>query len=113
MKKQDGAESLVLVRTPDILATLAMNRQSGQWAIGFAAESEDHVANGIGKLEKKRLDAVLVNDISEGRGFGLQTNTLTPVTAQGAGVPIGPAPKDQLAQATVAWLGEFLLQAGI
>jgi len=108
VKKQEGPETLVLVRTPDILATLAGERRSDQWVLGFAAESEDHLANAAGKLQKKKLDAVLVNDISEGRAFGAQANTLTPVTDRGVGAPIGPLPKDRLAQAIVAWLGDFL-----
>ncbi len=108
VKKQEGAETLTLVRTPDILATLAAERRPEQWALGFAAESEDHLAHATAKLQQKRLDAVLVNDISGGRGFGAQANTLTPVTARGAGLPIGPLPKDRLAQAVVVWLGDFL-----
>ncbi|MFZ1615507.1 MAG: bifunctional phosphopantothenoylcysteine decarboxylase/phosphopantothenate--cysteine ligase CoaBC [Holophaga sp.] len=107
-KKQEGPETLVLVRTPDILATLAQARRPEQWAIGFAAESENHLANATQKLQKKCLDAVLLNDISAGKGFGHQANTLIPVTAQGGGTPIGPMPKDQLAQAVVVWLGSFL-----
>jgi len=108
VKKQEGAETLTLIRTPDILATLAGKRRSDQWVLGFAAESEDHLGNAVSKLQKKKLDAVLVNDISAGRGFGAQANTLTPVTEQGPGAPIGPLPKDRLAQAVVAWLGDFL-----
>jgi len=108
VKKQEGPETLVLVRTPDILATLAQERRPEQWAIGFAAESENHLANAGQKLQNKHLDAVLLNDVSAGKGFGPQANTLIPVTAQGGGTPIGPLPKDQLAQAVVVWLGSFL-----
>ncbi len=108
VKKREGPETLVLVRTPDILATLVAEGRPAQWAIGFAAESEDHLANAASKLRKKGLDAVLVNDISEGQGFGAQANTLTPVTAEGPGLRLGPLPKDRLAQAVVAWLGDFL-----
>lgn len=103
VKKTDGPESLVLVRTPDILATLSARRRPDQWLLGFAAESERHVAHATAKLQKKGLDAVLVNDIQGGRAFGLQANTLTPVTAQGALAPLGPLPKDQLARAVVQW----------
>lgn len=109
VKKSDGTETLVLVRTPDVLATLSGSRRAGQWVVGFAAESEKHVAHGLAKLEKKRLDAILVNDISEGKGFGEQQNTLIPVTSAGAGDPLGPMAKDKLAEAAVAWLGERLI----
>lgn len=108
VKKAEGPETLVLVRTPDVLATLSARKRPGQWVVGFAAESEDHVANAQVKLRKKQLDVVLVNDIAAGKGFGLQANTLTPVSALGASEPIGPLGKDGLAQGVVAWLDRFL-----
>jgi phosphopantothenoylcysteine decarboxylase/phosphopantothenate--cysteine ligase len=103
VKKQAGPEALTLVRTPDILASLATARRPDQWVIGFAAESERHLEYASAKLKKKGLDAVLVNDVQGGRAFGAQANTLTPVTAQGPHPPIGPLPKDQLARAIVQW----------
>lgn len=108
VKKQEGPETLVLVRTPDILGTLAAGRKPGQWVVGFAAESEAHLAHAQGKLARKGLDAILVNDIGQGRGFGAQDNQLTPVTAAGPGQPLGPLPKPELAASVVAWLDGFL-----
>jgi phosphopantothenoylcysteine decarboxylase/phosphopantothenate--cysteine ligase len=108
VKKVEGPETLVLVRTPDVLATLAAARRSGQWLVGFAAESEGHLANATAKLQRKHLDAILVNDVAAGRGFGPQANTLTPVTAAGAQAPLGPMAKDQLAQAVVQWWADQL-----
>jgi phosphopantothenoylcysteine decarboxylase/phosphopantothenate--cysteine ligase len=108
VKKVEGPETLVLVRTPDVLATLAAARRSGQWLVGFAAESEGHLANATAKLQRKHLDAILVNDVAAGRGFGPQANTLTPVTAAGAQAPLGPLAKDQLAQAVVQWWADQL-----
>lgn len=103
VKKGDGPETMVLVRTPDILASLSASRRPDQWVLGFAAESEHHLEHATAKLKKKGLDAVLVNDVQGGRAFGAQANTLTPVTAQGAHPPIGPLAKDQLARAVVQW----------
>jgi phosphopantothenoylcysteine decarboxylase/phosphopantothenate--cysteine ligase len=108
MKKGDGPETLVLVRTPDILAQLAAARRSDQWVLGFAAESENHLEQAMAKLKKKGLDAVLVNDVQGGRAFGSQANTLTPVTAQGSHPPFGPLAKDQLARAVVHWWAQRL-----
>jgi len=108
VKKVEGPETLVLVRTPDVLATLAAARRSGQWLVGFAAESEGHLANATAKLQRKHLDAILVNDVAAGRGFGPQANTLTPVTAAGAQAPLGPMAKDRLAQAVVQWWADQL-----
>ena len=108
VKKQEGPETLVLLRTPDILATLSTEKRPGQWLVGFAAESEQHAVNAETKLKRKGLDAVLVNDIADGKGFGLQPNTLLPVTAEGPQPPLGPLPKDGLARAVVAWWAERL-----
>jgi len=108
VKKQEGPETLTLVRTPDVLATLAGEKRNGQWLLGFAAESEEHVPNATVKLQKKHLDGVLVNDIGSGRAFGHQANTLLPVTAAGQAEPLGPLPKDQLARAVATWWGDWL-----
>jgi phosphopantothenoylcysteine decarboxylase/phosphopantothenate--cysteine ligase len=103
VKKTEGPETLVLVRTPDILAALSASKKPGQWLVGFAAESEKHHDHAAEKLRRKGLDAVLVNDIRGGRGFGAQENTLTPVTADGAEAPLGPLSKTLLARAITAW----------
>ncbi len=103
VKKSEGAETLELIRTPDILATLSAARRPDQWVVGFAAESEHHLEHALAKLKAKGLDAVLLNDVQEGRAFGAQANTLTPVTAQGPHPPIGPLAKDPLAVAVVQW----------
>ncbi|MBS1766290.1 MAG: bifunctional phosphopantothenoylcysteine decarboxylase/phosphopantothenate--cysteine ligase CoaBC [Acidobacteria bacterium] len=108
VKKGDGPETLTLVRTPDILATLAAAKHPGQWLVGFAAESERHLEHAAAKRTKKHLDAVLVNDIQRGHGFGTQANTLTPMTADGPQPPLGPLPKDRLAEAVVAWWADNL-----
>lgn len=103
VKKGDGPETITLVRTPDILLNLGMKKRESQWLLGFAAESEHHIDNAHAKLGKKKLDAVFVNDVSSGKAFGHQKNTLTPVVAQGPQAPLGPLPKAPLAQALVAW----------
>jgi len=49
--------------------------------------------------------------VGAGKGFGKQANTLLPVTADGPGEPLGPDPKDRLAQAVVRWWGDRLQRA--
>jgi len=112
VKKGPGPETLTLVRTPDVLATLSAQRKPGQWLLGFAAESEAHLPNASAKLHMKRLDGILVNDVGHGKAFGPQANTLIPLTADGQGDPLGPLPKDQLAQAVVRWWGDWLAAKG-
>jgi phosphopantothenoylcysteine decarboxylase / phosphopantothenate---cysteine ligase len=74
IKKDDAPASLALERTPDILG--AMAAQKGERVlIGFAAESEDVVVNARVKLERKDLDLVVANDITEPElGFGSDRN---------------------------------------
>ena len=107
-KKSEGPEHLTLVRTPDILASLSSSKRAGQWLVGFAAESEKHLDHAVEKLRRKQLDAVLVNDIQAGRGFGPGINTLTPISPAGTASPLGPLPKPELARAVVAWWAEQL-----
>jgi phosphopantothenoylcysteine decarboxylase / phosphopantothenate---cysteine ligase len=86
LKKDASAElNLQLVRTTDVLSTLAEARREGQVLIGFAAEhGEGALAYARGKLERKGLDAVVLNDVSDpGIGFDSAENEVTIVTAEG------------------------------
>lgn len=81
IKKSDSALTLTLEPTPDILATVSAARRDGLLVIGFAAESENVMANAQAKLELKRLDAVVANDITrDGAGFDADTNIVTLIT---------------------------------
>jgi phosphopantothenoylcysteine decarboxylase / phosphopantothenate---cysteine ligase len=85
--KKDGREGLELALepTPDVLSGLAAQRRAGQVLVGFAAEhGANAVEYGRGKLERKGLDAVVVNDISRPDiGFEGDHNEVTIVTAAG------------------------------
>lgn len=61
MKKSAAALTLQLKPTQDVLKTLSSRRQPGQVVIGFALESHDARANAEGKLERKKLDAIVLN----------------------------------------------------
>jgi len=76
---------LELERTPDILCGLAAARRPDQTLVGFAAEhGEDALRHGREKLAHKRLDAVVVNDVSRADiGFDAADNEVTIVTAEG------------------------------
>lgn len=80
IKKETAALTLELVRTPDIL-----NEVKGAFIkVGFAAESEDLVANARLKLEKKQLDLIVANDItSPESGFNTETNKVTIIDRKG------------------------------
>jgi phosphopantothenoylcysteine decarboxylase / phosphopantothenate---cysteine ligase len=85
IKKDAGAPVLELEPTDDVLSGLAARRRPGQVLVGFAAEhGEDAVDYGRGKLERKRLDMVVVNDVSgAGIGFDAPDNQVTILTADG------------------------------
>ena len=80
IKKESPSLSLELIRTPDILSQVKGNFLK----VGFAAESENVIANARQKLVKKQLDLIVANDITDaGSGFGVDTNKVTIIDKQG------------------------------
>jgi len=78
--KRTGPTSIELEPTSDILAELA-SRKTTQLIIGFAAETENVLENGRKKLARKKLDAIVINDVSqEGIGFDSDRNAVTILT---------------------------------
>jgi phosphopantothenoylcysteine decarboxylase/phosphopantothenate--cysteine ligase len=71
LKKDQGVPEVVLEPTPDTLAELGRRRRPGQVLVGFAAETDDHLAAARRKLERKRLDLVVLNHVEGARSaFG-------------------------------------------
>ena len=95
VKKTAEDQTVRMVRTPDVLATIAAEK-GGMFVVGFAAETNDHEANAREKLTHKHLDAIAVNDVSGGKGFGPGANTLT-VLWNGGREDLGAGSKDVLA----------------
>jgi phosphopantothenoylcysteine decarboxylase / phosphopantothenate---cysteine ligase len=78
----NAAMKLDLRPTADILAELGSSRAPGQLLIGFAAETQNLVENARRKLERKHLDAIVLNDVSRpGLGFGSERNSGEIITA--------------------------------
>jgi phosphopantothenoylcysteine decarboxylase / phosphopantothenate---cysteine ligase len=77
-EKKDQAEMRIeLERNPDILSWLGQHKKKGQVLIGFAMETENLIENARAKLEKKNLDWICANSLSEkGSGFASDTNTI-------------------------------------
>jgi phosphopantothenoylcysteine decarboxylase/phosphopantothenate--cysteine ligase len=83
IKKSEESVTLMLERTPDVLANVAAARTNGLLVVGFAAETENVIANAREKLRSKKLDAIVANDVTrEGSGFDSRTNAITILTAQ-------------------------------
>lgn len=85
IKKKDGELTVLLERTEDILAWLGANRREGQILCGFSMETEHLLENSRAKLEKKKIDMIVANNLrQEGAGFGTDTNVVTLLTKEGA-----------------------------
>lgn len=88
VKKSDGALTITLTRTKDILGELGKlptRRQGIPVLVGFAAETRDVVAYAKSKLQQKAADLIVANDVSRAdAGFDVDTNAVTLVSAGGA-----------------------------
>jgi phosphopantothenoylcysteine decarboxylase/phosphopantothenate--cysteine ligase len=105
-RTKDGAAwSIELEPTADILAELGAARRAGQLLIGFAAEhGEGAVERARGKLDRKHVDAIVVNDISRSDiGFDVDDNEIVIVTSKQE-IPISRRAKRACAEAILDWL---------
>src|SRR5215468_4143077 len=111
LKKQSGQATpeLALVENPDILATIAgRKKQRPKLVIGFAAETENVVANAKAKLARKHCDWILANDVSPQSGvMGGDSNTITLVRASGLEA-WPPQSKDAVATMLVTRIADAL-----
>jgi phosphopantothenoylcysteine decarboxylase/phosphopantothenate--cysteine ligase len=83
-KGAGGPPALELVENPDILAGISRHAERPQLVVGFAAETEDLIANAREKLERKGCDWIVANDVSAGTGvMGGARNRVHLVTADG------------------------------
>ncbi|MFI1616805.1 bifunctional phosphopantothenoylcysteine decarboxylase/phosphopantothenate--cysteine ligase CoaBC [Streptomyces lydicus] len=100
IKKVEGREPepIGLVRNPDILAELSADRaRPGQVVVGFAAETDDVLANGRAKLARKGCDLLVVNEVGEDKAFGSAENEAVVLASDGSETPVPYGPKDALA----------------
>jgi len=96
-KKDEAALSVEFERTIDILKTVT-ERKISQTVVGFAAETNDVEAHAREKLESKRLDWIVANQVGEpGAGFAADTNEVLLIGADGSSRKIGPASKEAVA----------------
>ncbi|MFB6983613.1 bifunctional phosphopantothenoylcysteine decarboxylase/phosphopantothenate--cysteine ligase CoaBC [Streptomyces scopuliridis] len=104
IKKKDGEEPapVALVRNPDILAEISAERaRPGQVIVGFAAETDDVLANGRKKLRRKGCDLLVVNEVGERKTFGAEENEAVVLAADGGETAVPYGPKEALAD--VVW----------
>lgn len=97
IKKTDGPPEIVLESTPDILAAVKSTK-SGQFVVGFAAETERVKEHAAAKLEAKGVDLMVANDVSApDSGFDVDTNRATLLWPDGGTEEIDLMPKHELA----------------
>lgn len=100
IKKDDGITTIELEATHDFLVDLGHTKPAGQILVGFAAETDDLIANATAKLERKGLDLIVANDVSEpGAGFEHDTNAVVLLGPHGSRRDIGLTDKHNVARA--------------
>jgi phosphopantothenoylcysteine decarboxylase/phosphopantothenate--cysteine ligase len=98
IKKRDDDLTLQLAKTTDILAATASLASERLVRIGFAAESQDVLTNAADKLERKRLDMIVANDISRtDSGFGTDDNAVVLLDRTGGQRELPLLPKREVA----------------
>jgi phosphopantothenoylcysteine decarboxylase / phosphopantothenate---cysteine ligase len=93
IKKGEALSEIVLEPTHDFLVDLGRRKRPDQTLVGFAAETDDLLANARAKLEGKRLDLIVANEVSApGAGFEHDTNEVAILAASGVrqDVPLSP-----------------------
>jgi phosphopantothenoylcysteine decarboxylase / phosphopantothenate---cysteine ligase len=110
IKKQAGSPTLELEMTADILAAVSdLGEKRPHAVIGFAAESHDLLVNARAKLESKKLDIIVANDItSSDAGFGVDTNRVTLLFADGRKASLPLKSKAEIAADVIEHLAAIL-----
>jgi len=105
IKKSRESRSVELVPNPDILKAVARQGKSGgrpQVVVGFAAETENLLENARKKLERKKLDLIVANDVSASdSGFAVDTNRVTIIDPQAEPTMLPLLSKDEVAASII------------
>ena len=111
-KGQSEKAQLDLLRNPDILAELGKVKE-GRLLVGFAAETDNLLANAGCKLESKNLDMIIANDVTQpGAGFDADTNAVQLLYRGGRSEALPIMSKDEVAGVVVERLIELLRTTG-
>lgn len=84
IKKSESNLKIELEKTEDILQSLGNTKESGQFLVGFALETNNELANAQDKLKRKNADLIVLNSLNdEGAGFGVDTNRVSLIFRNG------------------------------
>ncbi|MGR6086703.1 MAG: bifunctional phosphopantothenoylcysteine decarboxylase/phosphopantothenate--cysteine ligase CoaBC [Arcticibacter sp.] len=108
IKKESGSEALSTVEfkpTTDILAEMGRHKNTSQFLVGFALESDNEESNAKQKLQNKNLDLIILNSLrDEGAGFGTNTNKVTMISKSGEILPLPLQSKKSVAGELVSFI---------
>lgn len=108
IKKSESDQELQLERTEDILSYLGHHKQEGQYICGFSMETNDLIENSTKKLNKKKADLIVANNLFvPGAGFQSDTNVVT-LISHDAVVELDIDTKDSIAAAIFNFIKEQL-----
>lgn len=98
IKKKDASLEIALEPTKDILASLGAVKEH-QFLVGFALETQNELENALSKLERKNLDAIVLNSLNDkGAGFATNTNKVTFIDRSKKVIPFELKSKDEVAK---------------
>ena len=104
-----GEWSLSLIETADIAKALGQSKRPDQKLIGFALETQHEIENALHKMERKNLDAIVLNSLRDkGAGFGVDTNRVTIIRADGNSLELPLLSKAEAANEIIRY--SFLLE---
>lgn len=107
-REQEDKLQLQLIANRDIAAALGQMKRKGQVLVGFALETEDGISNATHKLERKNLDFIVLNSLSDpGAGFRVDTNKISILSRDGHHADYALKPKTEVAEDIVNKLVEY------
>ncbi len=113
IKRTGNSISLPLVENPDIAQAVGFTKQPGQITIGFAAETNDLEAHGHAKLERKHLDAIVINDVSNPAiGFNSAENEVKIITVNGLTLDVSQRSKEDVAYEIFETAAQLIKEKG-
>jgi phosphopantothenoylcysteine decarboxylase/phosphopantothenate--cysteine ligase len=117
MKKRDGIPQVTLEATEDVLEAVASQKSKKKRprvTVGFAAESQNLLANASEKLKSKKLDMIAANDISASdAGFGVETNRVTLLFSDGKQESLPLMSKTEVAETIIERIVNLLDSKGL
>ncbi len=110
MKKKSDNLTVHLKQNPDVIASVK-RAYNDVFVVGFAAETNDFHEHGLKKLQAKNIDMIAINDVSDGKVFGMDDNELHVITKAGETYNIDRNSKDKVAQELLKIITKYIRAA--